>query len=51
MTPKPLFVGVHPAYARRANVELQTQFARPDVQVVYARDTLAQQGAAWVRGV
>src|SRR5262245_29154008 len=34
MTDRPLFVGVHPQYARRADVEIQTRLARPDVQVV-----------------
>ncbi|MEZ4219946.1 MAG: nucleoside 2-deoxyribosyltransferase domain-containing protein [Polyangiaceae bacterium] len=31
MTDRPLFVGVHPRYARRSDVEIQTRLARPDV--------------------
>ena len=42
MTAKPLFVGVHPGYPRRKDVEIQTALARPDVRVVYSLDELAQ---------
>jgi hypothetical protein len=34
MTSKPLFVGVHPDYQRRLDVEMQLALARPDVRVV-----------------
>lgn len=40
---KPIFVGVHPGYQRRQDVEIQTRFARPDVQVAYSVHDLAQQ--------
>lgn len=40
---KALWVGVHPDYARRLDVEIQTQLARPDVQVVYSLEALADQ--------
>jgi hypothetical protein len=43
MTDKPLFVGVHPDYVRRQDVEIQTKLARPDVQIVYALPDLAGQ--------
>ena len=43
MTKKALWVGVHPDYARRLDVEIQTQLARPDVQVVYSLEALAAQ--------
>lgn len=43
MSSKPLFVGVHPDYQRRADVEIQTLLVRPDVQVVYSLLDLAQQ--------
>lgn len=39
MTSKPLFVGVHPDYQRRQDVQIQTRLARPDVRVV---DSLAE---------
>lgn len=43
MTDKPLFVGVHPDYSRRQDVEIQTKLARPDVQIVYTLPDLAGQ--------
>lgn len=43
MTDKPLFVGVHPDYSRRQDVEIQTKLARPDVKIVYALSDLAGQ--------
>lgn len=43
MTDKPLFVGVHPDYSRRQDVEIQTKLARPDVEIVYALSDLADQ--------
>ena len=43
MTDKPLFVGVHPDYVRRQDVEIQTQLVRPDVEIVYALSNLADQ--------
>lgn len=41
MTSKPLVVGVHPEYARRFDVEVQTRLARPEVPVVTSLDALA----------
>jgi len=35
MTTKTIFVGVHPEYKRRQDVEIQTRLARPDVGGVY----------------
>ncbi len=43
MTDKPLFVGVHPDYPRRLDIETQTRLARPDVSVVYSLEDLARQ--------
>ena len=43
MTDKPLFVGVHPDYSRRQDVEIQTKLVRPDVKIVYALSDLANQ--------
>ncbi len=45
MTDKPIFVGVHPEYKRRLDVELQTRFVRPKVKVVYSLQDLASQVA------
>ena len=44
---KPIFIGVHPDYARRADVEIQTKLTRRDVQVVYSLATLVTQVRAW----
>jgi hypothetical protein len=50
MTSKPLFVGVHPSYRRRQDVELQTKLARPDVSVVYGLPKLAAGVKKWLAG-
>lgn len=47
MSRKQLFVGVHPDYQRRQDVEIQTQLARPDVRVVYSLTELGEQVRAW----
>ena len=41
MTDKPIFVGVHPEYQRRQDVEIQTALVRPNVRVVYSLAALA----------
>jgi hypothetical protein len=43
MTDKRLFVGVHPDYPRRQDVEIQTALARPDIHIVYSLEALAEQ--------
>lgn len=48
MTQKPIFVGVHPEYKRRKDVEVQTTLARPDVKIVYTLDSLAEQTRNWI---
>lgn len=47
MTDKPLFIGVHPQYKRRQDVEVQTGLARPDIEIVYSIQELADQVVAW----
>ncbi len=47
MTEKPLFVGIHPNYQRRSDVEIQTRLARPDVAIVYTLDALVKQVLAY----
>jgi len=42
MMHKPLFVGVHPDYSRRRDVEIQTSLSRPDVGIVYSLEDLAK---------
>lgn len=43
MTDKKLFVGVHPEYKRRQDVEIQTKLVRPEIQIVYDLGTLSEQ--------
>ena len=45
---KKLFIGVHPDYVRRSDVEIQTGLVRPDVEIVYDLETLAGQVKDWV---
>jgi len=47
MTTKPIFVGVHPNYRRRQDVQLQTGFVRNRVEIVYSLGNLAQQVIDW----
>jgi len=43
MTNKPIFVGIHPKYQRKRDVELQMKFVRPAVKIVYSIDALVRQ--------
>ena len=43
MTEKPLYVGVHPQYVRRTDVEIQTSLVRPEVKIVYSLEALAEK--------
>lgn len=45
MTKKPIYIGIHPEYRRRRDVEIQTQLVRPDVKIVYCLEDLASQVA------
>jgi Nucleoside 2-deoxyribosyltransferase like len=51
MTTKPLFVGVHPEYQRRQDVEIQTRLARPDVAVTHNLSDLATAVKRWLAGL
>ena len=44
---KPIFIGVHPSYQRRRDVEIQTRLARPEVKIVYSLESLAEQVKDW----
>ncbi len=46
---KKIFVGVHPEYRRRKDVEVQTALARPDVTVVYDIKELSKQIKNWAK--
>jgi len=47
MTGKKIFVGVHPQYQRRQDVEIQTQLVRPEVKIVCSLRELADQVIEW----
>lgn len=47
MTEKPIFVGVHLQYQRRQDVEIQTGLVRPEVQITYRLQGLAEQIIQW----
>ena len=49
MSNKPLFIGVHPEYARREDVEIQTRLQRPEIKIVYGLNSLSDQIKAWAR--
>lgn len=43
MAGAPIFVGVHPDYQRRQDVEIQTSLVRPGLEIVYTVADLASQ--------
>lgn len=50
MTDKPIAVGVEPGYAREQDVRIQTQLARPEVEVVDSLSALAMAVIAMPQG-
>jgi len=44
---KPIFIGVHPNYQRRIDVEIQTRLIRPDIIIVYSIPHLVDQLKAY----
>jgi hypothetical protein len=44
---KPIFLGVHPEYARRLDVRVQTSLIRPEIQLVDSLQALAEQVITW----
>ena len=46
---KPLFIGVHPEYERKVDIEIQTRLARPEIGVVYDLDSLSKKIKEWVK--
>ena len=43
----PVFVGCHPAYARREDVRVQVALCRPEVSTAFSLATLSEQVKAW----
>ena len=48
MTDKLIFVGVHPEYKRRTDVEIQTNLVRPEVEICYSIQDLIWQILHWI---
>jgi hypothetical protein len=46
----PLFIGVHPQYERRIDIEEQTGLIRPDIEIVYSLNELSDQVKTYLRG-
>jgi hypothetical protein len=40
---KPVFIGIDPGYPRQIDVEIQTKLARPEIDIVYSLEDLAEQ--------
>lgn len=47
LSKKPLFVGIHPDYLRKRDLEIQLKLIRPEVNLVYSLEDLAEQIKAW----
>jgi hypothetical protein len=45
---RPLFLGAHPLYPRRTDVEIQTRLARPELVLRDSRAALGQDVRAWL---
>ena len=43
MMDKPIFIGVHPSYQRRIDVEVQTHLNKPKLEIAYSLEDLASQ--------
>ncbi len=48
---KPVFIGIHPEYARKKDVEIQTKLARPEVKIVYSLEDLSKQIKEWAESI
>jgi len=46
---KPIFIGIHPDYKRKFDVEMQTSLVRPEIQIVYTLENLAKQVIDWTK--
>jgi len=44
---KPLFIGVHPEYSRKRDIEIQLKLVRPEIKIVYSLEDLAEQIKEW----
>ena len=46
---KSLFVGTHPKYSRKRDIDFQMLLMHPEVHVVYALDRLVEQVTKWAK--
>lgn len=49
ITDKPIFVGMHPEYSRRQDVEIQTRLVRSNVKIAYDLSSLSTQIKEWIK--
>jgi len=49
MKHKSLFIGVHPEYERKLDVEIQTRLERPEIEIVYDLNSLSKKIKDWVK--
>lgn len=46
---KPIFIGVHPNYKRKRDIEIQTKLILPEIKIVYSLNDLAKQIIFWAK--
>jgi hypothetical protein len=46
---KPIFVGVHPDYKRKADIEIQLSLSSPGIEIVYSLDDLVDNVKAYLK--
>jgi hypothetical protein len=44
---KPLFIGVHPEYSRKRDINIQTKLIKPEIVIAKSLDELAKQIKLW----
>lgn len=46
---KLIFIGVHPEYLRRRDVEIQTRLTKPEIEIVHDLESLSAQIKKWIK--
>ena len=49
MIDRPVFVGVHPNYTRKEHLEIQLKLIRPEIEIAYNLEDLANQVKTWIK--
>jgi hypothetical protein len=44
---KPVFLGIHPEYARKRDLEIQTRLIRPNLKISYSLSDLSEEIKNW----